>query len=226
MPDVTLVWVDVLPSRARLLFGGSFGADRSYFYLGGIDTLRGYNYEALVGTRIGLVNLEVRIPLIDALHFGWPVRWTLGGIRGILFADLGGAWSDWQYGSEDPFNIFVREGNGIRLDDAKAAVGIGMRLKTRSVFSRLRRSRDIQTSPRLEPGFKYHFVPRPKRFNSLQPSARASTPFSAVSKEKKRLFEACVFADGNRWLMANGYRKPSARWLLVIGCWLLVIRGF
>ncbi len=141
---------------ARLLFGGSFGADKSYFYLGGIDTLRGYDYEALVGTRIGLINLEVRIPLIDALHFGWPIRWTLGGIRGIIFADLGGAWSDWQYGSENRFNIFVREENRIRLDDAKAAVGIGMRLQLGlfSIDFAAARHTDLT---RLEPGFKYHF---------------------------------------------------------------------
>ena len=141
---------------ARLLFGGSFGADRSYFYIGGIDTLRGYDYETLVGTRIGLINLELRIPLIDALHFGWPVRWTLGGIRGIVFADLGGAWSDWQYGPENPFNIFTREGNGIRLDDAKAAVGIGMRLELGlfSIDFAAARHTDLT---RLEPGFKYHF---------------------------------------------------------------------
>ena len=141
---------------ARLLLGGSFGTDKSYFYLGGIDTLRGYDYEDLVGTRIGLINLEVRIPLIDALHFGWPVRWTLGGIRGIVFADLGGAWSDWQYGPENPFNIFVREENRIRLDDAKAAVGIGMRLQLGlfSIDFAAARHTDLT---RLEPGFKYHF---------------------------------------------------------------------
>ena len=141
---------------ARLLFGGSFGADKSYFYLGGIDTLRGYDYEALVGTRIGLINLEVRIPLIDALHFGWPIRWTLGGIRGIIFADLGGAWSDWQYGRENPFNIFVREENRIRLDDAKAAVGIGMRLQL-GLFSIDFAAARHTDFTRLEPGFKYHF---------------------------------------------------------------------
>ena len=141
---------------ARLLFGGSFGADKSYFYLGGIDTLRGYDYEALVGTRIGLINLEVRIPLIDVLHFGWPIRWTLGGIRGIIFADLGAAWSDWQYGPENRFNIFVREENRIRLDDAKAAVGIGMRLQLGlfSIDFAAARHTDLT---RLEPGFKYHF---------------------------------------------------------------------
>ena len=140
----------------RLLLGGSFGADKSYFYLGGIDTLRGYNYEDLVGTRIGLLNLEVRIPLIDVLHFGWPVRWTIGGIRGIIFADLGGAWSDWQYGPENPFNIIVRENNRIRLDDVKAAIGIGMRLRLGlfSIDFAAARNTDLT---RLEPGIKYHF---------------------------------------------------------------------
>ena len=140
----------------RLLLGGSFGVDRSYFYLGGIDTLRGYDYEDLVGTRIGLINVEVRIPLIDVLHFGWPIRWTLGGIRGIVFADLGGAWSDWQYGPENPFNIFVREENRIRLDDVKAAIGVGMRLELGlfSIDFAAARHTDLT---RLEPGFKYHF---------------------------------------------------------------------
>ena len=143
---------------ARLLLGGSFGEDKSYFYLGGIDTIRGYDYEALVGTRIGLINLEVRIPLIDALHFGWPVRWSIGGIRGIAFADLGGAWSDWQYGSENRFDIFVRDEKEkrIRLDDVKASIGIGMRLQLGlfSVDFAAARNTDLT---RLEPGFKYHF---------------------------------------------------------------------
>ena len=143
---------------ARLLLGGSFGGDKSYFYLGGIDTIRGYDYEALVGTRIGLINLEVRIPLIDALHFGWPVRWSIGGIRGIAFADLGCAWSDWQYGPENRFDIFVRDEQEkrIRLDDVKASIGIGMRLQL-GVFSvdfAAARNTDFT---RLEPGFKYHF---------------------------------------------------------------------
>ena len=141
---------------ARLLLGGSFGLDRSYFYLGGIDTLRGYDYEDLVGTRIGLINLEVRIPLIDVLHFGWPIRWTLGGIRGIVFTDIGGAWSDWQYGPENPFNIFIREENRIRLDDVKASIGLGMRLEL-GLFSIDFAAARHTDFTRLEPGFKYHF---------------------------------------------------------------------
>ncbi|MCY4570746.1 MAG: BamA/TamA family outer membrane protein [Candidatus Poribacteria bacterium] len=140
---------------ARLLLGGSFGGDRSYFYLGGIDTLRGYNYEELVGTRIGLLNLEVRIPFIDVLHFGWPVQWTLGGIRGIAFADLGGAWSDWQYGPKNPFKIFVRDKNRLRLDDVKASIGAGLRLQL-GLFSVDFAAAWHTDLTSVEPGMKYH----------------------------------------------------------------------
>ena len=140
---------------ARLLIGGSFGGDRSYFYLGGIDTLRGYNYEELVGTRIGLLNFEVRIPFIDVLHFGWPVQWTIGGIRGIAFADLGGAWSDWQYGPENPFRILVRDKNRIRLDDVKASIGAGLRLQL-GLFSVDFAAAWHTDLTSVKPGMKYH----------------------------------------------------------------------
>ncbi len=140
---------------ARLLLGGSFGRDKSYFYLGGIDTLRGYNYEELVGTRIGLLNLEVRVPFIDVLHFGWPIQWTLGGIRGIAFADVGGAWSDWQYGPENPFKIFAREENRIQLADVKASIGAGLRLQL-GLFSIDFAAAWHTDLSRVEPGMKYH----------------------------------------------------------------------
>lgn len=149
----------------RLLLGGSFGQDKSLFYLGGIDTLRGYSYEELAGTRIGLLNLEIRIPFIDVLHFGWPIQWTIGGIRGIIFADVGGAWSDWQFGPKNPFHIFQRGSdsrpasggfqNRIRLDDVKASIGIGLRMRLGlfSIDFAAARNTDLT---RLEPEIKYH----------------------------------------------------------------------
>ena len=140
----------------RFLLGGSFGTDKSLFYLGGIDTLRGYNYEDLVGSRIGLFNVEFRIPFIDVLYFGWPVRWSIGGIGGILFADIGGSWIDWQYGPDNPYKLFQREGFRIRLDDLKGSVGAGLRLRL-GVFSldfAAARHTDLRT---IKPGFKYHF---------------------------------------------------------------------
>ncbi len=140
----------------RLLLGGSFGTDKSLFYLGGIDTLRGYNYEDLVGSRIGLFNVEFRVPFIDVLYFGWPVRWSIGGIGGFLFTDIGGTWTDTQYGPDNPYKMFDRQGIRIRLNDLKGSVGVGLRLRL-GVFSldfAAARHTDLRT---ITPGFKYHF---------------------------------------------------------------------
>ena len=140
----------------RLLLGGSFGTDKSLFYLGGIDTLRGYNYEDFVGTRLGLFSVELRIPFIDVLYFGWPIRWSIGGIGGILFADFGGTWSDWQYGPDNPFQAFRRVGNRTRLADIKGSVGLGLRLKLGlfSIDFAAARHTDLAS---IKPGFKYQF---------------------------------------------------------------------
>jgi len=140
----------------RFLLGGSFGTDKSLFYLGGIDTLRGYNYEDLVGSRLGLFNVEFRIPFIDVLYFGWPIRWSIGGIGGILFADFGGTWSDLQYGPDNPYNMFNREGLRIRLDDLKGSVGVGLRLRlgVLSLDFAAARHTDLRS---VKPGYKYHF---------------------------------------------------------------------
>ena len=140
----------------RLLLGGSFGEDKSLFYLGGIDTLRGYNYEDFVGSRIGLFSVELRIPFIDVLYFGWPIRWSIGGIGGVLFADFGGAWADWQYGPDNPFQALRRDGNRIRLVDIKGSLGVGLRLKL-GIFSidfAAARYTDLAS---VKPGLKYQF---------------------------------------------------------------------
>ncbi|MBM3234830.1 hypothetical protein FJZ31_00890 [Candidatus Poribacteria bacterium] len=113
----------------RMLLGGSFGTDHALFYIGGIDTMRGYGYEDLAGTRVGLLNLELRIPFIDELRFGWPFAWSISGIRGILFTDFGTVWSKWQFGPENRYKALIRTGNKIQLVDVKNSVGIGLRLK-------------------------------------------------------------------------------------------------
>ncbi|MBI1923236.1 BamA/TamA family outer membrane protein, partial [Candidatus Poribacteria bacterium] len=113
----------------RLLLGGSFGQDQSLFYLGGIDTLRGYSYEELIGTRLGLLNFEIRIPFIDELRFGWPFAWAIGGIRGIIFSDFGTVWSKEEFNADNPYYVFKRDGNRYRLEDVKGSIGIGLRLQ-------------------------------------------------------------------------------------------------
>ncbi|MCZ6681024.1 MAG: BamA/TamA family outer membrane protein [Candidatus Poribacteria bacterium] len=140
----------------RLLLGGSFGADESIFYLGGIDTLRGYSYEELIGTRMGLLKFEIRIPFIDELRFGWPFAWAIGGIRGIIFADFGTVWSKKEFSGDNDYHVFRKEGNRIRLDDVKGSVGVGLRLQL-GLFSLdfdVARRTDLAT---LDPDVMFHF---------------------------------------------------------------------
>ena len=113
----------------RIMLGGSFGEDHEIFYLGGIDTLRGYDYEELRGTRMGLLNMEIRIPFIDELRFGWPFAWSIGGIRGILFSDFGTVWSETEFDADRRYRVFSRTGNQIRLKDVKGSIGVGLRLR-------------------------------------------------------------------------------------------------
>ena len=60
-------------------------------YIGGLDTLRGFDFRSLVGNKAWFSNLEFRCPLIDLLAFP---GFALQGIRGGIFLDIGGAWYD------------------------------------------------------------------------------------------------------------------------------------
>jgi Tol biopolymer transport system component len=96
-------------------FGGvSTGAVPSVYAFGGLDTLRGYDYRALIGNRIAYLNAEFRFPLIDVLITG--IGLNFGGVRGRVFLDVGGAWLE----GED-----FRWAEGGRLKDGRAAWGAG-----------------------------------------------------------------------------------------------------
>ncbi|MFH1277966.1 MAG: hypothetical protein ABIK65_06280 [Candidatus Eisenbacteria bacterium] len=76
----------------RLIAGGSVGRNIQYFRIGGPYTFRGIDYGDLRATRVGLVNLEFRYPLIEQLRLGWPLPLDLRGINGVLFIDGAAGW--------------------------------------------------------------------------------------------------------------------------------------
>ncbi len=79
------------------LFGGmTDGNEPSFFYIGGLDTLRGFDYRSILGDRALFANFEYRFPLIDALITPF---FDFRGIRGRVFLDVGGAWFD-QFGQD------------------------------------------------------------------------------------------------------------------------------
>jgi WD40-like Beta Propeller Repeat len=75
----------------RLVAAASTGNQPQLTYFGGLDTLRGFDYQSLVGNRTGYLNLEWRFPLIDYLILPWL---HLRGLRGRVFLDVGAAYFD------------------------------------------------------------------------------------------------------------------------------------
>lgn len=113
----------------RLLSAGSFGRDARAFVLGGPFTLRGYDFydyqdtPHLAGPKFVMMNMEYRLPLLDALIFGWPARWGFGPIGATLFFDAGGAWTD-------VFRPFGHDAAGEwGLQDLRADYGLGIRTR-------------------------------------------------------------------------------------------------
>ena len=134
----------------RLAGGGSFGRNPQRFIIGGVDNwinrtfeggyvpldnaedflflqaglpLRGYNYNAAIGSRYGLFNFEFRYPLFAFLQAG-PLPIGLQSINGAMFFDAGGAWN-----KEKEFVAFTKnaEGNTVTRD-LLMGMGTGARI--------------------------------------------------------------------------------------------------
>ena len=126
----------------------SLGTNPGYYFFGGNSEMRGYQFLEFVGQNAGHVNAELRIPLIHAM--ATPIG-ILGGVRGTLFGNIGGAgWSGANFKTfsrdasiERPIVRYAPnpsnpngaglpvfgppvEIQGFRLVDARASYGIGL----------------------------------------------------------------------------------------------------
>jgi hypothetical protein len=125
----------------------SWGDSPTFTYFGGNSEMRGYEYLEFIGDSALFLNAELRFPFIEAMLT--PVG-ILGGIRGVLFANMGGAHfagQPFKWSSRSPmiytpivdytFDPFV--GNrpipvfgspvpitGFRLVDSRASYGVGL----------------------------------------------------------------------------------------------------
>jgi hypothetical protein len=119
----------------------SWGDAPNFFFFGGNSEMRGYQYLEFLGQKGAFLNAELRFPLIEAMLT--PIG-VMGGIRGVLFANAGGAGFDntgfkfWDSGTEliETIAGFDFFGNpipgptipitGFRLVNARASYGIGL----------------------------------------------------------------------------------------------------
>ncbi|NOR18253.1 BamA/TamA family outer membrane protein, partial [candidate division WOR-3 bacterium] len=105
---------------ARLVLAGSWGRDPDQWSIGGSYTLRGYDSYEFSGSELGFLNLEYRFPFIDRLRISFPLPIEFRNIRGVLFSDFGGVYSD-------SFKVYESDG-GFHLEDLKMGIGAGLRV--------------------------------------------------------------------------------------------------
>ena len=122
----------------------SWGDAPTFMYFGGNSEMRGYEYLEFLGSEAGFLNAELRFPFIEAMLTPLGV---LGGIRGVLFANMGGArfegqtfkwWSSGRdtytpvigyiqgFNSQTPVFGPAARVDGFRLIDARASYGLGL----------------------------------------------------------------------------------------------------
>jgi Tol biopolymer transport system component len=116
----------------RLLGAASTGRDPDRFWIGGSQTLRGYDDYEFNGTHVAVLNAEFRFPFVDNLKFAVPPL-LFRNIRGAAFLDVGGAWDDTK-----AFKGATVDPDGTpRLQDWKAGVGVGLRARISFLVLRL-----------------------------------------------------------------------------------------
>lgn len=84
---------------SRIWGAYSDGNQPNFYYFGGLNTLRGYDYNSIVGSRAFYANFELRFPIVDRLTT--PINLNFSDIRAHFFFDIGGAFfeeqEDWKF---------------------------------------------------------------------------------------------------------------------------------
>jgi outer membrane protein assembly factor BamA len=127
----------------RLVGAASGGRDATAasFWIGGSQTLRGYDDYEFYGTQVGLLNAEFRYPFVDRLKLGFPLPLDFRNIRGALFLDMGGATNDWR-----SFRVSKHEDGAFKLQDLKIGFGIGMRMNLSFLVFRIDAAKNTDLS--------------------------------------------------------------------------------
>jgi len=102
-----------------------------YAFLTPVLPLRGYNYNAKRGSKYGLVNMELRYPLLKYFLAG-PLPLAFQNISGVAFIDMGSAWTD-----SKSYRAFTRNKEGdVVTEDLLIGTGLGARIYVLSMLLR------------------------------------------------------------------------------------------
>ena len=106
----------------RVLVGLSDGSGAQVFRVGGFSTLRGYQDLTLQGSRVVIMNTEIRFPFIHQLGLVGPVPIGNFNLRGIGFLDMGVVWN-----KADPVRLTRVINGSPRLESGRLGFGAGIR---------------------------------------------------------------------------------------------------
>jgi hypothetical protein len=93
----------------------SIGDFPDFQYFGGNSELRGYDYLQFAGQNVLFANAELRFPLIEAALT--PIG-VIGGIRGVFFAGMGGAW----FNNQPTTSPCAGQANTFRFSSSSSAI--------------------------------------------------------------------------------------------------------
>ena len=102
-----VVWANRAQGQA------STGPDAQQFFLGGRQSIRGYDRRSLSGVQTALLQSEVRFPLLRGLVFGVPAPWMFPTVSGGAFIDAAWAWND-------PLSVLVLQ------EDPSSPIGVSL----------------------------------------------------------------------------------------------------
>jgi Tol biopolymer transport system component len=106
----------------RLVLAGNFGKDEELWSIGGPGSIRGFDYYTFTGADLGFLNLEYRFPFIDRIKLAFPLPVEIKNIRGVLFVDFAGVYTD-SFKVYEPYDGMLP----FRLKDLKMGLGFGLR---------------------------------------------------------------------------------------------------
>ena len=115
----------------RAEMGSILGRDawQQPFYIGGLDPIRGYNYDVFSDPNMGTIKFEYRFPFVDMLRLAWPIPLIIHNLSGVLFWDFGAVWDNPDKTS------FAHVSNDIMYFDAiKSGLGMGIRMNFFNYF--------------------------------------------------------------------------------------------
>jgi hypothetical protein len=107
----------------RFLVGYSDGPNPQYFRIGGFSTLRGFSTYSVVGSRIGVANVELRFPFLQQFGVVGPLPIGIFNMKGAVFSDIGTAFNS----GYSPRGTNVDENGKRYLQDVLLDYGVGVR---------------------------------------------------------------------------------------------------